>query len=187
MHVSTATATTPFSSTVNLECSKCGTNKAGKRSCCGRGGSWAGKCGNEVNEKFDHTWGEGVQACEIESKQICLQMCMVGTTVSYIVSVYRCCFANTLVLQCSSIAPSIPLQCLAHMHAGTTKSTVTTTRPAGTINKCSPIASIVLRRQRPYSVCLVPGCAKWCASHKQAWKVKCTWSKRCDGCSECSG
>ena len=30
-------------------------------------------------------------------------------------------------------------------------------------------------------------CKNWCRSHVQNWAVKCTWSKTCDGCSECSG
>ena len=32
----------------------------------------------------------------------------------------------------------------------------------------------------------VAECAKWCASNKNEWKKKCTWSK-CDGCPECPG
>ena len=28
-------------------------------------------------------------------------------------------------------------------------------------------------------------CKLWCSGHKQAWLKKCTWSGRCDGCSEC--
>ena len=45
-------------------CRKCGTNKGGKRSCCGRGGSWFGKCGDEGDSKFDHTWADGMRACK---------------------------------------------------------------------------------------------------------------------------
>ena len=30
-------------------------------------------------------------------------------------------------------------------------------------------------------------CRGWCRSHFQPWRVKCTWSQRCDGCSQCSG
>ena len=60
----TATAATePVTSTVKVECPKCGTSSSGKRSCCSRGGSWVDKCGNEVNAKFEHTWGEGIRVC----------------------------------------------------------------------------------------------------------------------------
>ena len=45
-------------------CPKCGTNKAGKRSCCGRGGSWFGKCGDAGDSKFDHTWVDGMRVCK---------------------------------------------------------------------------------------------------------------------------
>ena len=51
---------------MNLECLKCGTTKAGKPSCCGRGGTWVGKCGSDAN--FDHTWDEGMEVCKIERK-----------------------------------------------------------------------------------------------------------------------
>merc|ERR1712187_598118 len=42
-------------------CPKCGVNRKGKSHCCGRGGSWFGKCGNPG--KKAHTWFEGFQAC----------------------------------------------------------------------------------------------------------------------------
>ena len=46
-------------------CPKCGTTgKSGKLSCCGRGGSWFGNCGNAENTKFGHTWYEGIQSCK---------------------------------------------------------------------------------------------------------------------------
>ena len=44
------------------DCTKCGVNKSGKRSCCARGGTWFGKCGDE-GDYFAHTWLEGMQAC----------------------------------------------------------------------------------------------------------------------------
>ena len=34
---------------------------------------------------------------------------------------------------------------------------------------------------------MVAECKNWCAPHEQPWKVKCTWSKYCNGCSECHG
>ena len=46
------------------KCQKCGTvKKSGKVSCCARGGGWFKKCGNAGDTNFDHTWGEGIQAC----------------------------------------------------------------------------------------------------------------------------
>ena len=45
-------------------CPKCGTvKKSGKVSCCARGAAWFKKCGDADNANFDHTWGEGIQAC----------------------------------------------------------------------------------------------------------------------------
>ena len=45
-------------------CPKCGTTKkANIDSCCGRGGSWFGNCGNADDTEVDHTWYEGLQAC----------------------------------------------------------------------------------------------------------------------------
>ena len=46
-------------------CPKCGIiEKSGKRSCCGRGGSWFNNCGGAGNVKLQHTWYEGIQACK---------------------------------------------------------------------------------------------------------------------------
>ena len=47
-----------------MTCSKCVTNKAGKSTCCARGGSWFQKCGGPGDSKFDHTWAEGIEACK---------------------------------------------------------------------------------------------------------------------------
>merc|ERR1719362_1280657 len=30
------------------------------------------------------------------------------------------------------------------------------------------------------------GCGNWCASRSASWKTKCTWTKKCGGCPECS-
>ena len=46
-----------------LECPKCGVSKQGELTCCGDGGSWAGKCGHAGDVKFDHTWSEGLKVC----------------------------------------------------------------------------------------------------------------------------
>ena len=68
LHLATEEATmTSLSSkdTVNIMCTKCGAAKAsGKRSCCTRGGAWFKKCGNIGDTQFEHTWAEGIQACQ---------------------------------------------------------------------------------------------------------------------------
>ena len=43
-----------------ITCPKCATNKAGKLTCCARGGSWFRKCG----DSGDYTWAEGLKACK---------------------------------------------------------------------------------------------------------------------------
>ena len=50
-------------------CPKCGSiKKSGKRSCCGRGGSWFRNCGSAGNAKLDHTWYEGIQVCKARTQ-----------------------------------------------------------------------------------------------------------------------
>ena len=44
-------------------CPACGRTATGLVTCCGKGGSWAGNCGNTGDPKFEHTWSEGVAAC----------------------------------------------------------------------------------------------------------------------------
>ena len=44
-------------------CAKCTTNKVGKRTCCARGGAWFKNCGDIGDTQFDHTWAEGIKAC----------------------------------------------------------------------------------------------------------------------------
>ena len=47
-------------------CPKCGVmKKLGKLSCCARGGAWFQKCGNGDDSNFNHTWIEGVRACNM--------------------------------------------------------------------------------------------------------------------------
>ena len=63
----TSAATTSISSV----CLTCGTiTKSGKLSCCARGGSWFGNCGANGNTKLQHTWYEGMQACEARQIKI---------------------------------------------------------------------------------------------------------------------
>ena len=50
--------------TISSVCPKCGIAKSGKRSCCGRGGSWFKTCGGADNTRFRHTWYEGMHACK---------------------------------------------------------------------------------------------------------------------------
>ena len=61
-HVHIAITTT---TAMSFQCPKCGiTKKSGIISCCGRGGSWFGKCGSNGGIKLGHTWHEGLQACK---------------------------------------------------------------------------------------------------------------------------
>lgn len=43
--------------------------RRGTLSCCGKGGSWHGKCGSSGDTNTEHTWHEGVKACENPSQQ----------------------------------------------------------------------------------------------------------------------
>ena len=55
--------TMPTTTTTPL-CPKCGVNKkSGLGNCCARGGSWFQKCGDEGDTNFEHTWGDGFDAC----------------------------------------------------------------------------------------------------------------------------
>ena len=66
-HVCTAAATTiagTVTTPISITCPKCATKKDGKRTCCGRGGSWFQNCGDPGDSKFDHTWFQGIQACK---------------------------------------------------------------------------------------------------------------------------
>jgi len=57
--------TAPITTVIGRVCPKCGTKKdSGKPSCCVPGGSWFKKCGNAGDSNFEHTWLEGIQACE---------------------------------------------------------------------------------------------------------------------------
>ena len=53
-------------------CSNCGTiKKLGVRSCCAIGGDWHNNCGHNGGPgepEYDHTWSEGIEACERKSK-----------------------------------------------------------------------------------------------------------------------
>ena len=60
---STAAATTLAPTTT---CPKCVTNDVGTRTCCARGGSWYRTCGEKGDSKAEHTWDEGMRACQGE-------------------------------------------------------------------------------------------------------------------------
>ena len=40
---------------------------ADKFSCCGRGGSWQGKCGSDGDRNFEYTWSDGIRVCKSRS------------------------------------------------------------------------------------------------------------------------
>ena len=51
-------------------CPKCGSKKhSNKRSCCARDGAWFNKCGMPGDLAAEHTWTEGVQACQTSEMQ----------------------------------------------------------------------------------------------------------------------
>ena len=53
--------------TISPVCLKCGSVKKSKKmSCCARGGSWFGKCG----DSGEHTWSQGFEACRASSKVV---------------------------------------------------------------------------------------------------------------------
>ena len=47
-------------------CSLCGVPDEGAPNCCSKGGAWAGKCTNELEDGGEHTWREGYRACHTE-------------------------------------------------------------------------------------------------------------------------
>ena len=58
---------------ISAACPKCGIiKKSGKMSCCGRGGSWFGNCGNVGDMKFARTWHEGIWTCKTRQFQAVL-------------------------------------------------------------------------------------------------------------------
>ena len=62
VYTTTTSLSTPR---IGDRCVKCGIyKKSGKRSCCARGGDWFKNCGDAGDTKFNHTWIEGVKACE---------------------------------------------------------------------------------------------------------------------------
>ena len=67
LHIPTlASATTAIDSV----CPECGmAKKYGKSSCCGRGGSWFGKCGSVGDANLGYTWYEGIRACKARQIQ----------------------------------------------------------------------------------------------------------------------
>ena len=66
LHTQTPAATVAI---IEPVCPKCGTiRKSGKISCCGFGGSWFKKCGGTGDQKLEHTWFEGIQACKARSR-----------------------------------------------------------------------------------------------------------------------
>ena len=55
----------PTRTIVSSICPKCGEmKKSGRGSCCARGGAWFKNCGDAGDTQFDHSWSEGIQACE---------------------------------------------------------------------------------------------------------------------------
>ena len=62
----TSPLVTPAPTEHGFACPKCGVikrSRSGSLSCCTRGGAWFKNCGDEGDNKFDHTWSEGIRAC----------------------------------------------------------------------------------------------------------------------------
>ena len=60
-----ATPPIPITTTPRSVCPKCGIKKkSGKPSCCFSGGAWFKNCGDASDPNLDHTWMEGIRACE---------------------------------------------------------------------------------------------------------------------------
>ena len=74
--VRSGTTTPPLAPTSTMDisvCPRCGTNKkSGKHSCCARDGAWFKNCGDGGDTKFDHTWAEGIQACDRKLLKDCV-------------------------------------------------------------------------------------------------------------------
>ena len=80
-----------ISSDTNSVCPKCGiAKKSGKLSCCARGGAWFKKCGDAGSTKFDHTWAEGIQACERQFLSASVISCM-RIVLDIVLSTWFCC------------------------------------------------------------------------------------------------
>ena len=58
----TYTHTTHTHTHTHTGCRKCTKSTAGKWTCCAKGGSWAGKCGNP-GDNTRYTYNEGIEAC----------------------------------------------------------------------------------------------------------------------------
>ena len=66
-------------------CIKCSTiKKSGKLSCCARGGAWFKNCGETGDTKFDHTWVEGIQACNSVASSVLVKAQLINDHLSLI-------------------------------------------------------------------------------------------------------
>ena len=67
-HCCNACITQQQSTQINVQpisvCAKCGRTSDAKASCCAKGGSWRGQCGPPGDDNFEHTWGQGFEACK---------------------------------------------------------------------------------------------------------------------------
>ena len=84
-----APATASASAIISQRCPRCGImNKSGRLSCCARGGAWFQKCGDAGGLDFDHTWGEGIQACKCTCANVCVRAeCLVVGMASWFANV----------------------------------------------------------------------------------------------------
>ena len=72
-HCCNACITQQQSTQINVQsisvCAKCGRTSDAKASCCAKGGSWRGQCGPPGDDNFEHTWGQGFEACKVTSPE----------------------------------------------------------------------------------------------------------------------
>lgn len=62
------TRTQGISSSNEMACPECATfKKSGRASYCAPGGAWFKNCGGARNRNADHSWFEGIRACESKS------------------------------------------------------------------------------------------------------------------------
>ena len=60
-----ATTTRPILTTISSTCAKCGISKrSDTATCCAPGGSWFKKCGDPGDSNYEHTWLQGIRACQ---------------------------------------------------------------------------------------------------------------------------
>ena len=147
---------------ISSVCPICGVIKrSGKMSCCGRGGSWFGKCGSAGSTKLDHTWYEGLQACKAraQSKTVIGQQLNgvqqernessqgVGRTISKAGATVANPFAFTL----APVSDAAEISALVNKPTDTSRASVTLKKNKSTSRKVTTTISASESMSRPTS------------------------------------